>query len=202
MKTNTNTNNIILGSSSPRRKELFKKIVPTYSIIPPTFDEELIKNKIKDPKMLVRLLSINKALNISKTNKNKYVISLDTLVVFNNEIMNKPITEEKAKEYLLKLNNNTHEVLTSFAIAKDELILYTDIVSSKIFINKLNEEQIDKYIQTKSPLDRAGGYGIQDTEYITCNYDTENDYYNTMGMPLKELKEALINLNIIKENNM
>lgn len=189
--------NLILGSSSPRRRQLMNEITDKFEIVNSDFDENLIKSRINDPELLVRLLSINKSIEISLKTKNKYVLSCDTLVSFQNEILNKPLTKDKAYEYLKKLNNNTHEVLTSFAISINGVVIYSEIVTSKLFIFKMNDDMINRYIETLSPLDKAGGYGVQDSEYIKCKYDSENDYHNIMGFPIDNIKNALKLLKII-----
>ena len=178
---------VILASKSPRRKELLKRIFPNFEIIPSSVDE----NKYPLDK-----LSIVKGEEISFTHPDALVISADTLVYFKGEILGKPIDKNDAKRMLQMLSNNTHEVVTYYSIFhKEKNIFFTRKVVSKVLFNKLSDELIDSYIDSGSPLDKAGSYGIQDKEYNLVKSFT-GDLDNIIGLPVLDLKNDLIKLGI------
>lgn len=186
---------LILASKSPRRIELLKKIYPyEIKIIPSNFDERSINEK--DNYKLASRLAYFKGLDISKQNPNDIVISSDTTVIFNNEIYNKPKDIPQAYFMLNNLNNNIHEVVTSYSIFKNGECIKQQTCISKLIISFKDKQAIDNYINTKSPFDKAGGYGIQDDKYLTTKL-IEGSYYTVMGLPIENLKQDLIELKII-----
>ena len=179
---------IILASKSPRRKELLKTLINEFIIIPPQVDEYLYP---------FEELSLVKAKNISKDHPNDIIISADTLVIKGNKVYGKPRDKLEAYQMLKELSNNVHEVKTVYSIYRLEpKIEITKIVTSKVYFNKLTDELINAYVDTSSPLDKAGGYGIQDKDFPLVNH-IEGSYTNIVGLPLEELKKDLIKLKII-----
>lgn len=178
---------IILASKSPRRKELLKSIFNDFDIIPSTVDE----NKYPLDK-----LSLVKAEEIANRFPSSLIISADTLVYFNNNILGKPLNEEDARRMLKMLSNNTHEVVTYYSILnKEKNISLTRKIVSKVTFNELSDELIDSYIKSGSPLDKAGSYGIQDKEFNLVKEFT-GDLDNIIGLPVSDLKKDLIVLGI------
>jgi len=188
---------LILASKSPRRIELLKKIYPfEFKIIPSNFDERSIKED--DIYNYSLILAKNKGLSVSKENKDDYIISVDTTVIYLGKIYNKPIDYNDALKMLLTLNNVEHEVISSYCIIKNNQILKSNIVSAKLMISFKDEIAIKEYIDTKSPFDKAGGYGIQDEKYVS--HKIINGNYDTIkGFPSKEIKQDLIDLKLINK---
>ncbi len=145
----------------------------------------------------VKDLAKKKAQKIFDNHKDDVVIGADTIVVFNDKIIHKPIDEQDAYHILKMLSNNEHLVLTAYCICyKDKQIV--KVVTSKVKFFKLNDDTIYKYIREKKPLDKAGAYGIQDSskEYPIVESFT-GSYTNIVGLPIESLYRDLKDLKII-----
>lgn len=187
---------IILASASPRRKELLAKIGLKFSIEKSNIKEDLGTNL--SPKKLAEYLSYRKAYKISKKHSNATIIAADTLVVLNNKVIGKPKNSKDAKKILRKLSGKAHSVITAFTIIDTKTNkISTRSVETKVFMKKLTEKEINYYIKTEEPLDKAGAYGIQGFGGIFIE-KIDGDYYNIVGLPLttfiKELKKFNINV--------
>lgn len=190
--------NLILASKSPRRQELLRKIYKDeFVICNSKFDETKLKNTITDPVKLTELLAINKALAVSNENKDYFVLGSDTVVEIDGEILGKPQNAENTRVMLRKLFNKTHHVMTSYAIVKNNEVLFSETVVSDLFIHKMSDEELEAYIKTGSPFDKAGGYGVQDVDFIKTDKVNEEDFHNIMGFPIEHIKIALKKLQII-----
>ena len=184
---------ILLASQSPRRKQLLGQYISSsFLTYVPSIDEEA-SNHLVSPVLIVRDISKRKLLSIPKEYDEYTSISADTIVVFNDEILGKPKDENDAKKILRKLSNNTHEVITAFSIKKGEKIV-THHVVSKVTFNDLSDELIDAYVASKSPLDKAGAYGIQDNDKFNIVKSYTGSYTNIVGFPIDEIKEVLNSL--------
>lgn len=176
----------ILASKSPRRNELLKMLIPDFIVEVSNVDESKIK---EIPYKLSEKLSYLKAEAIFKKHPDATVIAADTIVILNNEILGKPKDEQDAFRMLKELSNNAHDVVTGFTImSKDKCI--TKSVLTKVYFNELTDELINAYIATKSPLDKAGAYGIQDKNFPLIK-KIDGSYYNVMGLPIEEMKNYL-----------
>lgn len=184
----------ILASSSPRRRELMKQIVNDYKIIPSNFDEGIFSSLT--PLDAVKNIAKNKGEEVKEKYPHDIIISADTIVVIDNQLIGKPIDESDAKRILKTLSNREHEVITSFCIFKD-CIYYQEEVISKVVFYPLSEDLIDRYIKSKSPLDKAGAYGAQDNDEFPIVKEIKGSVDNVIGFPVKEIKEALIKLNLL-----
>lgn len=182
---------LILASQSPRRKELLEKCGYPFEIDVADIDETINTNGNLEEE--IRLLSIKKANEVLKRHKDAIVIGSDTIVTLNNEVLGKPHSKQEAKEMLRKLSGNTHEVITGIAILSDKKEFSTVSINYVTF-EELTEEEIEKYVETKEPMDKAGAYAIQGiaSRYIK---NINGDYYAIMGFPVsivyEELKNAL-----------
>ena len=183
---------IILASQSPRRKELLEKCGYPFLIDVADIDETI--NTENDLKEEIRLLSIRKAKEVLKRHKDAIVIGSDTIVVVDKEILGKPHSEEEAKEMLQKLSNHTHEVITGIAILSNKRE-YSNTSTSYVTFEELSEEEIEKYVETKEPMDKAGAYAIQGiaSRYIK---NINGDYYSIMGFPVSMVYEELKNIDL------
>lgn len=182
---------VILASSSPRRKELLKRIISNFEIKVSNIDESI--NRPQNVSEIPCELAYRKAKEIAKDHYNDIVIGSDTIVAINNEVLEKPIDEKDAYRMLKLLNNNTHEVISGIAILyQDKEIRY--IEKSFVTFNNLTDKEILDYIATKDPLDKAGAYGIQN-EYINLVKEFSGEYENIVGLPLIRLEKELKNIN-------
>ncbi|MFA7076282.1 MAG: Maf family protein [Candidatus Izemoplasmatales bacterium] len=178
---------LILASQSPRRLELIKLLDMEYEAISPNVEE------VNDPSLsheeLVMDLAFQKASAVFKTHKEDLVLGFDTLVVIDDLILGKPKSEEEAKHYLQMLSNKTHKVLTGCAIITKgkSKSFYTQ---SNVTFWDITNEEIDDYIKTKEPLDKAGAYGIQDhgARFVK---GISGDYFTIVGFPVSRLYQEL-----------
>ncbi|MCQ2793392.1 MAG: Maf family protein [Bacilli bacterium] len=174
---------IILASQSPRRRELIKKITTDFTVIPSNIDESIIHT---EPHALPAELSKLKAYSIFSLYPNDTVLACDTVVILNNELMGKPKTKEQAKEMLRKLSGKKHVVISGYTfINKDREITRT--VRTYVYFNNLSEETINAYVESGSPMDKAGAYGIQDKDFDLVNH-IEGSLYNVIGLPVEDIK--------------
>lgn len=187
---------IILASQSPRRKEILQEILKDkeFITIASNFDERSIDDD--NLKTLCLKEAINKGLDISKSHQNDIVISADTMVYFEGEKLGKPKDETDAFNTLKRLQNNTHEIVTAYCIIKDNQVLKERITTATLFIEKMSDDEIKKYVETKSPLDKAGSYGVQDDEYIHSKI-INGEKSTIMGLSKCALTEDLKELKII-----
>ena len=180
---------LILASKSPRRKQLLEEYVTSsFLIVPSSYEEELDLNK--SPLDNVCNLAYKKGEAVFKDHQEDVVISCDTIVTLNNKIYGKPKDRDEAYQFFKELSDNTHEVITAYSIfSKDKII--SNYVISKVTFNKLSDELINKYIETGSPFDKAGGYGIQDPLGKELVKEYKGSLNNIIGMPIEEIKKDL-----------
>ncbi len=177
---------LILASTSPRRKELLKNLGLTFEIEKPLYDEKSDKKEFTYD--YIKTIAKNKCqsvLNIIK--ESAIVISADTLVICNNEIMGKPKNYDEAYKMLNTLNNKTHKVVTAICIGDTdtkEKIINTE--TSEVTFNKITDEEIKDYINKFKPYDKAGSYGIQELPEGFIK-EIKGEYDNIVGLPTKML---------------
>lgn len=192
----------ILASNSPRRKELLAMIGLEFEVKPANIDENI--TDYFDFSDYVMKLSKQKAefiaeylqkTNLQKSNAGeKYIIlAADTIVAINGQVLNKPLDYKEAFEMLSLLSNNTHEVYTGFCLINSETKkVVTDFEVTKVTFRELSNIEIDDYIQTGSPMDKAGAYGIQEDLGAVFVSRIDGDYYNVVGLPLQKLYISLM----------
>lgn len=179
---------MVLASKSPRRRELMKRITPDFIVFDSDVDEE--KYKKLSPIDACKSISLKKAQVAKFAYPDEIIISADTIVVLDNKIINKPIDEIDAYNILKKLSNKEHQVITAYTIIKGDKTL-TDIVISNVIINDLDDDLINSYIKSGSPLDKAGAYGIQDNKEYPIVKSYTGSYDNIVGFPVDEIKHSL-----------
>lgn len=180
---------IILASASPRRKELLENIGLKFEVEPSNHPED-ISYRLK-PHELARSISHKKALAIAGKYKNAIIIAADTFVVFRGKIMGKPKTEAEARKMLATLSGKSHSVITGFTVIDtDEKKTLSRSVETKVHVKKLTPEEIDAYVKTEEPLDKAGAYAIQGLGSAIVE-KIEGDYFNVIGLPLCALTDSL-----------
>jgi septum formation protein len=180
---------IILASSSPRRKELLTQIGLKFEVVPSNYVEDT--NSRQNPHELAKLISRNKALAIASSYNNAIIIAADTFIVFDGNIMGKPCIKAHAREMLKKLSGKTHSVITGFTIMDtNSNKIVSKSIETKVQIRKLSLKEIDNYVKSKEPLDKAGAYAIQGLGSAFIE-KIEGDYFNVMGLPLCILTQSL-----------
>lgn len=179
----------VLASASPRRAQLLALIGLDFSIKPSYLDETRFAES--DPAKHVLFLSRQKAQCVAKSAKNHMVIGADTIVVLGDDILGKPKDNDHAFEMLKRLSGNMHKVYTGFTII-DTLQGKTlsDYEMTKVTFRTLSNDDIERYIDSKSPMDKAGAYGIQDFSAVFVE-KIEGCFYNVVGFPLARFYESL-----------
>lgn len=178
---------LVLASASPRRKELLGRIVPSFDCIPAFVDEE-IDPDLK-PREAVQELALRKAQAVSEKEQPAFVIGADTIVVFEEDIFGKPKDRDEAYRMLKRLSGNTHSVYTGVAVVygnKQEVFFE----ETKVTFWDLADGDIDHYISTGEPFDKAGAYGIQGFG-ATLVKGIEGDFFNVVGLPIARLYRTL-----------
>ena len=181
----------VLASSSPRRKELMKEISEVFSIDVSNVDETV--DKSLSPVDAVKTIALRKGEAVKVRHPNEVVISADTIVVINNMIIGKPIDEKDAIRILKLLSDRTHIVYTAYCIFyKDKFV--EEVVESKVTFNKLSDDLIKEYVASKSPLDKAGAYGVQDNGNFNIIKEIKGSLTNVIGFPVEDIKVSLNSL--------
>ncbi len=180
---------IILASASPRRKELLERIGLRFEVEPSNYEEDIYPGL--EPHELAQKISLEKAKAVASKHRNAIVIAADTFIVFGGQILGKPHTEKEARKMLETISGNSHSVITGFSIidaSKNKTL--SKSVETKVYIRKLTPAEIDAYVKSKEPLDKAGAYAIQGLGAAIVER-IEGDYFNVVGLPLSALTEAL-----------
>lgn len=182
---------IVLASASPRRQELLKLMGIPFRIevkpIDETYPSDLQDVEITD------FLAKSKAEAFGALNKNQMVICSDTIVWHRNQALGKPENLEEAKALLQQISGEMHSVYTSVCIrCNDKTHIINDV--TKVFFAKLTASEMDYYVQTYRPLDKAGAYGIQEWIGIIGVQRIEGSYHNVMGLPTQKLHQFFTNL--------
>ena len=178
----------ILASASPRRKQLLREIIAEFDIIPAKGEEEA--SGAVNPSDLVKTLALQKAREVAALPqaKGKAVLGADTVVALGNEVLGKPIDEKDAARMLSALSGRTHEVYTGVCIIFPDGQTLVDCDCTKVIFNRLRKEQIDAYVQSGSPMDKAGAYGIQDGGLVER---IEGSFSNVVGLPVELCRKMI-----------
>ena len=178
---------IILASASPRRKEIFEMIGIKALQMPAHIDED---NFCNNPRKLVTTHAVNKALAIRKIVDNDYlIVGSDTIVYQKSEILEKPENKYQAAEFLTRLSGTYHYVYTGVAVSYKNQI-YSGYEKTKVIFRNLSAYEIEEYINTKEPMDKAGAYGIQGmgSQFVK---KISGCYFNVMGFPVYRFYKLL-----------
>lgn len=175
----------ILASGSPRRKELLSKVVDDFIVIVPDVDESLLHVDAKD---LPAEESKAKAYAIFSVHPFDEVLACDTVVVLDGKVLGKPKDKADAKAMLRAQSGRMETVLSGYTYLGHGKEI-TRTVATKVYFNELSEELIDRYIEEKRPLDKAGAYGIQDG--FPLIHHIEGSFDNVMGLPTEDLAKRL-----------
>jgi septum formation protein len=181
---------VYLASHSPRRRKLLKQINIKFK----SFKVDVIESIDKGEKPIhnVKRLAIEKMLKAKEKIKSGIIITADTIVVLDNKVIGKPKNKKDAKAILKKLNDKMHIVYTGFAIYNSETdTIITDYEKTFVTFRKISDEEINEYISSGSPMDKAGAYGIQDDFGAVFIEKINGCYYNVVGLPLTKVYQVL-----------
>jgi septum formation protein len=186
---------IVLASASPRRSELLESAGIPFRIAPSDIPEDALPGET--PEAHVRRLAREKARAVAAVTEGRYVIGADTIVACDGEIMGKPVNEADAGRMLRKLAGKGHQVITGFAVIdRQEEREVVEAVTTQVHFKGLSDAEIDAYVATGCPMDKAGAYAIQGgAAYMVRRID--GSYTNVVGLPLCEVVESLRELGAI-----
>ncbi|MGQ3678134.1 Maf-like protein [Tenacibaculum discolor] len=192
LSTKLSKYSIILASNSPRRQELIKSLDIPFSIktkeVEEIYPEELKHSEITDFLADLKATPFKKELR-----ENELLITSDTIVWVNKRALGKPKNYEEAFQMLKEISNNKHEVITSICITSKS---FQKTMNDTTLVNfrELSDEEIDYYINTYKPFDKAGAYGIQEWIGKIGITKIEGSYFNVMGFPVHKLYKELSKL--------
>jgi septum formation protein len=177
---------LILASKSPRREKLLELIGIPFETISSNIDETTLSTALET----VTHNSIIKAKSIHEKHKNRFILSADTAIDFKGKIIGKPGSIGEAKKFFSDFSGHTHSVVSAVTIINPQGEIYTLNETSKVFFKQLDDETINNYLTKVSPLDKAGGYGIQEYGWMLVE-KVEGSIDNVMGLPLSKVFQLL-----------
>lgn len=176
---------IILASSSPRRKEMLEKYNINFKVVGSELIEKIIYSE--KPEQIVMSLAFQKAYEISKNNPDKIIIGADTIVVYEDLILGKPKDSEDALKMLKLLNGKSHYVISGISIIQlNKNLKIVDYEITQVKFRKLEINKLESYVNTGEPLGKAGAYAIQDFGALLVE-KIDGCYLNVIGLPLVKL---------------
>lgn len=177
---------LVLASKSPRRKEILEMVTRDFLVRTQNANEDYEKDTpLCD---VPRILAERKAL-ATPIYEDEVIIGCDTVVVYKDKLLGKPADKKEAKEMLCLLSGTTHQVISGICIrTRDKL--YSEAVNTDVTFRKLTNEEIDFYVESCNPVDKAGAYGIQERAGAFVS-KIHGDFYNVVGLPLCRLCEIL-----------
>lgn len=178
----------ILASNSPRRKEILTQAGFQFTVLPSDVDESFSTSM--SPQEVPVMLAERKAKALVESCGNSLVLAADTVVILENEILNKPADKQDALQMLKKLSGKTHEVVTGIALASPQGII-TAADSAMVRFRELADWEIAWYVRGGASLDKAGAYGIQDFIGMAGIEKLDGSFYTVMGLPIYQVYQLL-----------
>lgn len=188
---------MILASNSPRRKEILENFGFSLKTVSKNIDEISSKEEIKEKIMDI---AQQKTMAAAKDYPDENVVGADTVVVIDGKILGKPKDETEAFEMLKSLSGKSHDVITAYSFVNlKKNIFLNDAEVTKVFFKNLSDEEINWYINTKEPMDKAGAYGIQGKGAYFVE-KIEGDFFSVMGFPLGRFLRHLTEVGMDLDN--
>ena len=175
---------IVLASASPRRREILSMVVKDFDVRISNAEETYEKDTPLD--QIPRILAEKKAEGVPMSD-DEFIIGCDTVVICDGELMGKPKNREDAVRMLGAFSGAEHLVVSGICVRTGDKI-YSESVTSKVYMRKLSQKEIEKYIDADEPYDKAGAYGIQEMAGAFVS-SIEGDFYNIVGLPLCRLTQ-------------
>ncbi len=188
---------IILASASPRRRQLLQGVGVAFEAIPSRIEEDEVSGET--PRDHVLRLSRAKAIAVGSSKvKDRWVLGADTIVFIDGEMLGKPGSEKEAWDMLRKLSGREHKVMTGFFIYNPERTQSVgDVVESRVQVKELSDREIEGYIRTGEPFDKAGGYAVQGIGMFMVE-KIIGSHTNVIGLPICEVVAVLRGLKAIR----
>jgi len=177
----------VLASSSPRRRDLLRLLCSNFEVIPSQIEE--CQQPGESPFQMVQRLAKEKATAVRQFRPESVIIGADTVVVCEGQILGKPASPEEARSMLKKLSGRAHEVITGLCVVKGETVA-VDAVRTIVRFNLLSEEEIEAYLATGEPFDKAGAYATQGKAARFVE-SIEGCFFNVVGLPVSLLYQIL-----------
>ena len=180
---------LILASTSPRRRELLSCLGVDFRVVPPSTLEDMKPNET--PREMVERLALSKAMSVTRSLANGLVVGADSVVVLDGQVLGKPVDNTQAREMLRSLRGREHHVMTGVALvdAADQDTHMTS-ESSLVTMREYSDDQLEAYVASGEPMDKAGAYAVQDRVFRPAKR-LEGCYTNVMGLPLCSLVDML-----------
>lgn len=181
---------LFLASQSPRRKQILESVGLPFKVL--TADVEEVHPGVKNYREVILSNSLLKANAVSKrvTDTNALILSADTLVILNDSVLGKPKHKEDARQMLKAQSGKVQQVFTGITLLSESLGQHQSLVESKVHFRKLSDEEIENYISTVEPYDKAGAYAVQGISAVFIE-KIEGSYTNVMGLPVEVLLRDL-----------
>lgn len=189
---------LILASGSPRRRDLLEQAGLTFKVVPSTLDESSVPASA--PENHVRVLANAKAMEVSELYPKSWVIGADTLVLMGDAVLGKPDTVVQARQMIKTLSGKAHRVLTGYCVCcKVAARSFSETVETKVLFKTVSESEMDWYVNTSEPYDKAGGYAVQGLGAFLVKR-IEGSYTNVVGLPVCEVIEYLLREGVIQRH--
>ena len=184
---------VILGSSSPRRKEILNFFSLPFEVAASDFDEskEFFQG---NPHDFATTVAEKKGHALTRQFPSQVIITADTVVYFEEKLLFKPKDEQDARHMLKSLSGKTHTVITGVGVCKGSNC-FSESEATLVTFNQLTDKQIETYLQTTHPMDKAGSYGIQEVGSLLVSH-IEGSFYNVVGLPVNPLSNLLAKVGI------
>ena len=186
---------LILGSGSPRRRELLARLGIEFTIMVPEVDES--HSETERERDYVHRLAHLKAATIGHNHPSSWVVAADTVVIIDGRLLTKPDSETQAVKMLMQLSGREHQVRTGFCLYHEERsFCEIDSVATTVRFKRFGPAWAKSYVHTGEPMDKAGGYGIQDRGGVLVDA-VYGSYSNVVGLPLAEVVELLCSQQVV-----
>ncbi|MFQ5914127.1 MAG: Maf family protein [Nitrospinota bacterium] len=182
---------LVLASASPRRRQLLEQVGLSFEVLPSHVEETY---NGEPPEEFARRISARKAAGVSAKRHEAAVVAADTVVVLQGRVLGKPGGPEEARAMLAELSGREHRVITAVTVRWGQRAV-TGSRETRVRFRKLRPEEIDRYVATGEPLDKAGAYGIQDRGILLVD-SLKGCYTNVVGLPLGLLRELFLDLGL------
>ncbi|MFH0988828.1 MAG: Maf family protein [bacterium] len=182
---------LILASQSPRRRVLFRQVGYHFRVIPSNVKEDRLDSE--PPAAMTKRIAFEKAADVARRVKRGIVVGADTIVVLGDRVLGKPKSKREAVRMLKLLSGNTHTVFTAFALLDAETHRKTvQLVKTRVKFRLLDNKEITHYVDSGSPMDKAGAYGIQDDYGAVFVEEVYGCFYAVVGFPLAKFHTTLM----------
>ncbi|MGD2269610.1 MAG: Maf family protein [Desulfobacterales bacterium] len=186
---------LILASKSPRRRYLLRQAGLSFTVVPSRFDERAVE--LSSPENYVKLLAEAKANQVADDYPESWVVGADTIVMINGTLLGKPGSRSEARHMLKRLSGETHQVFTGYCICcKSMKRSFSEVIKTDVTFKNLSNAEIEWYIRTEEPFDKAGAYAIQGLGTFLVK-SINGSYTNVVGLPVCEVIEFLIKEGVI-----